>query len=143
MWRPPSQRARGWLALAALLIVPASAACDRPAAEPPRTAVPVSRTVGEWTGAGNRTIGIISDSGRFRITWEARDDDAARPGTFRLAVHSAVSGRPIQLITDSRGSDRGTAEVADDPRSYNLMVDAVSVQWSIAVEEIVAGYERR
>lgn len=129
--------------LATLLAASATTACDRPAAAPPRAAVPVTRTLGEWTGAGNQTIGIISDSGRFRIAWEARDDDPARPGTFRLAVHSAVSGRPIQLITESRGSDRGTAEVADDPRSYHLMVDAAAVQWSIVVEEIVAGYQSR
>lgn len=143
MPRLPCRRARGWRALAALLAAFPMAACDRPAAAPPRTAVPVTHTVGEWTGAGNRTIGINSDSGRFRITWEARDEDPARPGRFRLVVHSAVSGRPIQIITESHGSDRGTADVADDPRAYNLMVDAAAVHWSIRVQEIVAGYEPR
>ena len=60
-------------------------------------------------------------------------------GSFRLTVHSAVSGRPLQVIADHLGAGGATVDFADDPRPYNLMVDAAGVEWTISVEEIVAG----
>jgi hypothetical protein len=87
------------------------------------------------------TIGLVSDSGRLRISWQATNEDAPGTATFRLTVHSAVSGRPIQVVADHQGVGRGTADFADDPRSYNLMVESAHVDWSITVDEIVAGYE--
>ena len=60
-------------------------------------------------------------------------------GFFRLTVHSAVSGRPLQVIVDHQGAGGATVDFADDPRPYNLMVESAGVEWSIAVEEIVAG----
>lgn len=100
----------------------------------------MTRPVGSWQGRGNQTIGLVSDSGRLRITWQTRHETESRTGTFRLTVHSAVSGRPIQLVTDHHGEGSGTADFADDPRSYNLMIESANVEWSITVDEIVAGY---
>ena len=61
----------------------------------------------------------------------------AGSGTFRLAVHSAVSGRPIQLIAEQRGEGGGSADFADDPRPYNLMIDSANLDWSVSVDEVV------
>jgi hypothetical protein len=94
--------------------------------------------MGSWQGTGNSTIGLISDSGRFRITWQTRNEHPAGAGSFRLVVHSAVSGRPIQTIAEHKGEGSGSANVDDDPRHYNLMVDSTSLEWSITVEEVVA-----
>ena len=99
----------------------------------------VTRSLGQWSGRGSQTIGIISESGRLRVHWQTTRVSPDRAGTFRLALHSAVSGRPIELIADHRGDGAGTAEVADDPRPYNFMVDATDLEWSFSVEEIVAG----
>jgi len=118
--------------LAGLLV----AACNSPEPEQPRTAA-ASRQLGTWEGSGSRTIGFTSESGRFRVKWETREGASPR-GSFRLTVHSAVSGRPIQLIADHHGAGAATVDFADDPRPYNLMVDSSSVEWSISVEEIVA-----
>ncbi len=72
------------------------------------------------------------------MTWQTRDEHPPGTGTFRLAAHSAVSGRPIQSITDHRGVGGGAADVDDDPRPYNLMIESANVEWIISVEEVVA-----
>ncbi|MCA1586591.1 MAG: hypothetical protein LC791_18075 [Acidobacteria bacterium] len=97
----------------------------------------LTRPIGSWQGKGSRTIGVPSDSGRFRIAWQTRDEHPAGSGTFRLTVHSAVSGRPIQVVADHRGEGSGSAEFDDDPRPYNFMVDSAHVEWSLTVEEVV------
>jgi hypothetical protein len=127
-----------WRIFAILHVVGTLGAC-RDVPVPARQIVAVTRPAGSWQGSGNRTIGFVSESGRFRIHWETRDETAPQHGTFRLSVNSAVSGRPIQLAVDVRGVSRGTYEFADDPRPYNFMVDSANIQWSFSVEEIVAG----
>lgn len=124
---------RTWVLLSVLVL---ASAC-RPSPPPaPRQLVTVTRPAGSWQGTGSQTIGFVSDSGRFRITWEARDERPSGDGTFRLTVNSAVSGRPIQVVADQHGDGRGSADVADDPRVYNLMVESAHVNWSFTVEEL-------
>jgi hypothetical protein len=120
-----------------LLLVTVVAGCDRQAV-PTQQSIATVRSLGTWEGSGNRTIGITSDSGRFRVKWETREG-ALPGGSFRLTVHSAVSGRPIQVIADHQGAGGATVDFADDPRPYNLMIDSAGVQWLVSVDEIVAG----
>ena len=129
--------AAGALALA-LVSGTLLAACrsERP---PPQT-IAVTRPAGSWQGRGDRTIGFVSESGRFRVQWETRNEHPASEGTFRLTVHSAVSGRPIQEIANHHGPGSGVRKVDDDPRPYNLMVESANVDWLISIEEEVAGY---
>lgn len=123
--------------LAAHVAVVVAWGCGRSAPAPPDERVAVTRPVGTWQGRGNSTIGVVSDTGRFHISWQARNEQPAGSGTFRLAVHSAVSGRPIQLIAEQRGEGGGRADVADDPRPYNLMIDSANLDWSVSVDEVV------
>jgi hypothetical protein len=120
-----------------LLLVTVVAGCDRQAV-PTQQSIATVRPLGTWEGSGNRTIGITSDSGRLRVKWETREG-ASPGGSFRLTVHSAVSGRPIQVIADHQGAGGATVDFADDPRPYNLMIDSAGVQWLVSVDEIVAG----
>jgi hypothetical protein len=128
-----SSRARS-LILSGLTLM---TACGRAPAPPPAEHVAVTRPVGSWQGTGNSTIGIVSDTGRFHITWETRNERPAGRGTFRLVVHSAVSGRPIQQIVEQKGEAKGSADFQDDPRPYNLMIDSANVEWSVSVDEVV------
>jgi hypothetical protein len=105
--------------------------------------VAVTRSLGSWQGRGSQTIGIVSESGRLKVRWEAVNERPAGTGTFRLTLHSAVSGRPIQLIADHRGTGRDSADVSDDPRPYNLQVESANLDWSITVEEVVASPSRQ
>lgn len=122
----------------AILLLLTLVGCINPPASPPPSHVAVTRSLGTFSGRGDQTIGVVSESGRLRVTWETRDAHRSGGGTFRLALHSGVSGRPIELITDERGPGKGTREVADDPRPYNLMVESANLDWSFSVEEIVA-----
>lgn len=103
----------------------------------------VTRPLGTFEGRGSRTIGVVSESGRLRVSWETRNEQPPGTGTFRLALHSGVSGRPIELIAEHRGPGRGSHEVSDDPRPYNFMVDSANLDWSFSVEETVAAPARR
>ena len=117
-----------------------TAACRSESGTPSRQAITVTRPAGSWQGRGNMTIGFGSESGRFQVRWETRNEDLPATGTFRLTVHSAVSGRPIQVIADHRGPGSGSARVEDDPRPYNLMVESTNVDWSVSIDEEVTGY---
>jgi hypothetical protein len=140
---PQEQRRReppvriGSFVVIALLALLAVAGCGRSEPSPADERVAVTRRVGSWQGRGNSTIGVNSDTGRFHISWQARNERPSGGGTFRLAVHSAVSGRPIQLITEQRGEGSGSADFQDDPRPYNLMIDSANLDWSVSVDEVV------
>jgi hypothetical protein len=127
--------------LVGLFLTSLSPSCSNPTPPAPET-VAVVRALGTFAGRGSQTIGVVSESGHLRISWETRNEHPAGSGTFRLALHSGVSGRPIELITDHRGEARGTRDVTDDPRPYNLMVDSQNVDWTFTVEEIVSARVR-
>lgn len=107
---------------------------------PERQLVTVTRAAGHWEGQGDATLGFVSESGRLRITWRAQQRAAAPAGTLRVAVHSAVSGRPLRVIVDHRGAGGGTVDFDDDPRSYNLMVESSGIDWTLSVDEMVGVY---
>jgi hypothetical protein len=129
-----------WLLLGVACVM--LAACDAKAPTPGPAMVAVTRSLGTWHGRGSQTIGFVSESGRLKVRWEALNERPEGAGTFRLTLNSAVSGRPIQLIADHRGTGRDSSEVSDDPRPYNLQVESANVDWSITVDEVVASPRR-
>lgn len=102
----------------------------------PRPIVPVTRTVGSWQGRGTKTVGDVpSETGRFRIHWQTANESPAGAGTFRLTLRSAISGRTIGIVADTRGTSSGTADFDDGPRTYDFLVESANVDWSFRVEE--------
>ena len=114
------------------------AACRAPS--PEKQLVPITTQLGSWQGRDNATLGFNSDSGRFRIKWEAKNETAAMMGRLHIVVHSAVSGRPLQDVLDHQGEGSGVIEFSDDPRSYNLMVESANLDWVISVEGTSGAY---
>jgi hypothetical protein len=112
-------------------------ACGKASSSSPQTAqnVTAARLAGAWEGTGNQTIGFVSETGVFRISWRTRDGQGAGGGAFRLTLRSAISGRPIRVIADQAGAGGGTVDFVDDPRLYEFLVDSTNVEWSIRVEE--------
>jgi hypothetical protein len=105
---------------------------------PPRATeeLTVWRPVGAWSGHGlMQTDAFISDTGQLRINWDARASAGAEGGTLRIAVHSAVSGRMLALALDHRGPGSDVAYVAEDPRSFYLVIDAAGLDWRVEVAE--------
>lgn len=128
-------------AAAALLLLATGCTSDSDAPAP--THVAVTRPLGTFSGRGDQTIGVVSESGLLRVRWQTANEHPPGSGSFRLSLHSGVSGRPIELITDERGPGAGAREVRDDPRPYNLMVESANLDWSFSVEEIVAAPAER
>jgi hypothetical protein len=112
------------------------AACASPPA-PPAQEITIWRKLGAWSGRGLlQADAFISDTGQLRITWEARDAaGSGPPGTLRITLHSAVSGRPLAVAVDQRGSGRDIAYVTEDPRSFYLVIEATNLDWSVEVAE--------
>jgi outer membrane biogenesis lipoprotein LolB len=128
---------------ALLLLAVLSAACRRatdsvPAASQHTEAQPAVRQLGAWTGKGNTTLGFVSESGSFRITWKAQNDDDQHPGTFLLTLRSGISGRPMKVIADHQGAGGGSVDFGDDPRLYEFLVESSRIDWSISVQETFA-----
>jgi hypothetical protein len=97
--------------------------------------------VGSFSGRGNsQTESFNIDSGQWRIKWATTNEKPAGAGSFRVTVHSAVSGRPMGVAVDHPGTGHGTAYVNEDPRLYHLVIESSNVDWSVAMEEAVVGY---
>ena len=108
-------------------------------APPARTPAVVWRKLGSWSGRGSmQTDPFISDTGSLRLRWETTNEAAPGTGSFRVTVHSDVSGRPLILAVDARGVGRDTAYVIEDPRSFFLAVESANVDWTVAADEGVA-----
>ena len=82
-----------------------------------------------------QTESFLNESGSLRIAWEARAEASGADSSFRATFHSAVSGRPLSTVIESRGSGRGTSIVPEDPRPMYVNVEATGVQWRFTLEE--------
>jgi hypothetical protein len=95
--------------------------------------------LGSWTGRGSQqTESFIGETGSLRIRWETRNETAPGRGTFKVTVHSAISGRPLALAGDSRGVGHDVSYITEDPRVFYLVVESANIEWSVTVEEGVA-----
>jgi hypothetical protein len=98
----------------------------------------VWRTLGSWSGRGNtQTESFTSDTGSMRIDWATANEAAPGSGRFRLTIHSAISGRPLQEAVDQQGPGKATAYVHEDPRVFYAVVEAANLDWSVTIDEAV------
>jgi len=128
---------RPWIfALLGVALLTASCREDRTRA---RTPTVVWRKLGTWSGHGSmQTDPFISDTGSLRLRWETNREAAAGTGTFRVTLHSDVSGRSLLVAVDTRGVGRDTTYVTEDPRPFFLAVESANVDWTIEAAEAVA-----
>ena len=62
----------------------------------------------------------IADRVGSETPWRAAD----APGTLKIVVHSAISGRPLAAaVVDQRGEGKGTAYFSEEPRVFFLEVN--------------------
>ena len=92
--------------------------------------------LGEWSGKGSvQTESFMGESGALRIKWQTRAIPGRPEGTFLLTIHSAISGRPLQVAVDQRGSGGDTAYVSEDPRVFFAVIEATDLEWTFEVAE--------
>jgi hypothetical protein len=113
----------------------------KPEPKPERQPEPVIwRTVGAWSGRGNVQTGSFSvETGAMRIRWQTSNEAVPGAGAFRLSLHSAISGRPLQVAVDQKGVGRDTTYIEDEPRVSYLVVDSHDIDWAVTLEEAVPG----
>ncbi|MSO56275.1 MAG: hypothetical protein EXQ55_05040 [Acidobacteria bacterium] len=95
-------------------------------------------TLRTWSGSGDEQLdSFTSDTGALRIAWEAkRVADAAGPGSLKIVVHSAISGRPLAAaVVDHQGEGKGTAYVSEEPRVFFAEVSSQDVEWTVTISE--------
>ena len=130
---------KGYGPFFAVCLAWASAGCGQTAPPPAETSnagrKEAPRQLGSWTGTGSRTLGFISESGSFRITWRTMNAKSEKPGSFQLTLRSGISGRPLKVIADHRGDGGDSVEFGDDPRMYEFLVESNGVDWSVSVVE--------
>ena len=114
-------------------------AADQPPPEPQR--VVAWRAVGSWSGHGNKqTESFTSESGALRVRWTTTGTRSpGRAGAFRVTAHSAISGRLLEQMVDYAGAGSGVGYVNQDPHVFYLMVESDHLDWTLWVEEAVAG----
>ena len=128
-----------------LVIGLTAGACRRPAANQDRPVtqqVVAWRAVGSWSGHGDTQTGSFSsESGAFRVRWTttAGTRSPGGPGTFRVTAHSAISGRLLEQVVDHSGAGSGLDYVNQNPNVVYLMVESDHLDWTLSVEEAIAG----
>jgi len=96
--------------------------------------------LGTWSGEGTSQTGsFVSDTGLLRVRWKTTNAAPGASGTFRLTLHSAVSGRTVASLVDVRGAGEGIASVGDDTNVYYVLTESEGLGWWFTVEEGIAG----
>ena len=135
-WFRNRRRRRDCAVLIGLALLDLACSGDRPQA---RTPAVVWRSLGSWSGRGSmQTDPFISDTGSLRLRWATMNEAAPGQGSFRVTVHSDVSGRPLILAVDAHGVGHDTVYVTEDPRQFFLAVESANVDWTVAADEGVA-----
>jgi hypothetical protein len=115
----------------------------RAAPAPPAQEVTVWRPLGKWSGSGLlQTDPFIGQTGLLRVTWETRSSSAVATDSFRVSLHSDVSGRLLTHVVEHRGPGRDVAYVTEDPRSFFLVIESSGLDWSVGVAEGVTATRR-
>jgi hypothetical protein len=122
------------LKISCLALLLAHAACAAPPGRAAGKDTVLWRRVGSWSGHGNLQTGSFSvETGALRMEWETTH--ASPAGTFKVSLHSSISGRPLQVIVDEKGVGRDTAYVGDEPRVSYLVVESADLDWAFTLEE--------
>lgn len=74
-------------------------------------------------------------TGALRLRWETRNVGSRSAGTFRVSLHSAISGRWLQTVADVRGPGRDAVHFEDEPRLSYLVIESQDVDWTATLEE--------
>lgn len=128
--------------VALLLLIACESRQEEPESAPPVAAASTLwHALGTWSGSGDRqTESFDVTTGSMRLTWEALQEGGA-PGTnqFRVSLHSAISGRPLQTIVDTQEAGAGSVDLAASPRVAYLLVESERIRWRVTLEEAVPG----
>jgi hypothetical protein len=94
------------------------------------------KPIAQWSGHGRmQSDSFEMETTGWRIKWDTHNPKDSKAGDFRIDVHSAISGRPLQTAVEHHGDGEDIAYVDEDPRVFFLVIDSKDLNWSITVEE--------
>ena len=109
--------------------------CSQPPPKPAQHTV-IWERAGFWSGRGDlETNSFPASSGYLRFTWETSNETKPGEGRFKLILGSSISGRPIQVVVDSKGASHDVAYVSEDPRTFYVKVESANENWKFTVDE--------
>jgi hypothetical protein len=118
-----------------LAVLVAFCGCSQPPEAAPKAEVAWHR-LGSWSGVGSlQTESFESGTGSLRVQWKTANETVPGKGTFRLAFHSSISGRELQLAVERNGVGADTAYVQQDPHVFFAKVESANIEWSFTVDE--------
>jgi len=128
------------LIAASLLTILFTGACGRAPKKEAKDPPIGWRPAASWSGHGDQqTDSFDIDNELWRLKWETRNETLPGKGTFKVTVHSAISGRPMRELVDHRGTGHDIAYVVEDPHLYFLVIESANLDWTVTVEESVTG----
>jgi hypothetical protein len=128
------------LRAALLLMIVVTGACRGKPAPRQAEEIVIWKRLGSWSGRGNaQTESFLGLTGSLRFNWKTTNEKPPGGGRFRLVLQSAISGRALQDAVDRQGPGEGTAYVAEDPRTFYVLVESANLDWSFTVEEAMFG----
>jgi hypothetical protein len=109
--------------------------CSQPPPKPAQQTV-IWQHAGFWSGRGDsETEAFPASSGYLRFTWETSNETKPGEGGFKLILGSSISGRPLQVVVDSKGASHDVAHVSEDPRTFYIKVESANENWKFTVDE--------
>ena len=94
--------------------------------------------MGTWSGRGSsQTDSFTVETGALRLQWETKNETAPGAGRFRVSLHSAISGRPLQVIVDRTGVGGDVSYLEDEPRVSYLVIESANVDWTATLDEAI------
>jgi hypothetical protein len=131
---------RAGAAAAIVVTVAAASACRGDAPGPvvpqPAAAAIVWRAIGRWSGGpSHQTESFEVSTAAMRLRWQTTRETSPGAGRLIVTLHSAVSGRALQTIVDTRGVASDTVNVADEPRWCHFVIEAANVDWQMTLEQ--------
>ena len=91
--------------------------------------------LGSWSGRGDRqTESFEIATGALRLTWTAQQEGDEAAG-LQITLHSAISGRPLDVIVDHAGAGADTVRLTAGPRVAYLRIESSGLRWTVALEE--------
>ena len=118
-----------------LAVLVAFCGCSQPPKAAPKAEVAWHR-LGSWSGVGSlQTESFESGTGSLRVQWKTANETVPGKGTFRLAFHSSISGRELQVAVERNGVGADTSYVQQDPHVFFAKVESANIEWSFTVDE--------
>jgi len=128
-------RARPTLTLLCILVASVLVGSCKPKA-PRVEEITVWQNRGSWKGHGStQTNPFTSGTGFLRLTWETHGASSPGAGSFKIILHSDVSGRPLMVAVDRLGPAHDVTYVTEDPRDFFLAIESEGLDWSVDVAE--------